>query len=59
MQHYRVYVIGHDGLCVKAVDIGCEDDAAAVNETKAMLDGLDLELWQRDRRIARFDGTPE
>ena len=59
MQHYKIYLIGKDGRFFKAIDIGCEDDAAAVAEAKTLVDGHDLELWQRDRRIARFDGKPE
>jgi hypothetical protein len=32
--------------------------SAAIAATKPLIDGHDLELWQRDRRIARFDGKP-
>jgi hypothetical protein len=32
-----------------------EDDSAAIESAKQLIDGHDLELWQRDRRIARFD----
>jgi hypothetical protein len=59
LQHYKIYFIGEDGRFFKAIDIDCGDGAAAVAETKAMVDGHDLELWQSDRRIARFDGKPQ
>jgi hypothetical protein len=55
MQGYRVYVIGHDGRFIKAIDLSCEDDNAAIAATKPLIDGHDLELWQLDRKIARFD----
>jgi len=41
------------------INLSCEDDSAAVESAKQLIDGHDLELWQRDRRIARFDGKPE
>jgi hypothetical protein len=59
MQHYRVYVIGQDGHFIKSIDLSCEDDNAAIAATKPLIDGHDLELWQRDRRIARFDSKPK
>jgi hypothetical protein len=59
VQHYRVYVIGRDGHFARSIDLNCEDDNAAIAATKALIDGHDLELWQRDRHIARFDGKPE
>ena len=59
MQDYRVYVIGQDGHFARAIDLSCDDDSAAIVATKALINGHDLELWQRDRRIARFDGKAE
>jgi hypothetical protein len=54
MQHYRVYVIGKDGHFIKCIDLSCSDDAAAVAQTTKLVDGHDLELWQRDRKVAAF-----
>jgi hypothetical protein len=59
MQHYRVYIIGQDGHFIRSIDLNCADDSAAIESAKQLIDGHDLELWQRDRRIARFDGKPE
>ncbi len=59
MDHYRVYVIGRDGRFIKSIDLSCADDNAAIESTKQLIDGHDLELWQRDRRIARFDSKPK
>jgi hypothetical protein len=58
MQDYKAYFIGHDGRFFKAIDLSCEDDSAAIAATKPLIDGHNLELWQRDRRIARSDGKP-
>jgi hypothetical protein len=46
VQHYRVYVIGQDGRFIKSIDLSCEDDDAAIEATKPLIDGHDLELWQ-------------
>jgi hypothetical protein len=59
MTDYRVYVIGSDGHFVRAIQLDCPDDKAAVESAKQFIDGHDIELWQRDRRIARLDGKPE
>jgi hypothetical protein len=59
MHYYRVYVIGQDSLFFKSIDLSCADDSAAIESAKQLIDGHDSELWQRDRRIARFDGKPE
>jgi hypothetical protein len=59
MEHYRVYVIGQDGHFIKSIDLSCADDSAAIESAKQLIDGHDLELWQSDRRIARFDSRPE
>jgi hypothetical protein len=56
VQHYRVYIIGQDGRFIKSIDLSCVDDGAAIESAKH---GHDIELWQRDRRIARFDSKRE
>jgi len=59
MQLYRAYVIGQDGHFIRSIDLSCADDNAAIESAKQLIDGHDLELWQRDRRIARFDSKLE
>jgi hypothetical protein len=49
---YRVYVIGDDGHFVKAIELDCPDDSAAIEAAKQFIDGSDLELRQRDRKIS-------
>lgn len=54
MPDYRVYIIDHDGHFQNAVPLECADDDAAMAKAKQLVDGHDVELWQRDRKIAAF-----
>jgi hypothetical protein len=58
MPEYRAYIIGSDGHFYKAVPIVCTDDDEAMEQAKQLADGHDVELWQRDRKIARFEHKP-
>jgi hypothetical protein len=55
MPDYRAYFIGTDGHFRKAIRLDCRDDAAAIESTEQLIDGYDIELWQWDRLITRFD----
>jgi hypothetical protein len=55
MPDYRAYLIGSDGHFYKSVALDEPDDAAAVAAAKQLVDGHDVELWQRDRKIAEFE----
>ena len=55
MAHYRAYLVGQDSYFIKAVDLDCADDDAAIKRAQKMVDGHDVELWQHARRIAKFD----
>jgi hypothetical protein len=52
---YRVYVIGSDGHFMRAIQLDCPDDDAAIESAKQFIAGADIELWQRDRKLAKFD----
>jgi hypothetical protein len=54
MAHYRAYFMDQDGHIVKAVDLVFGGDAEAVEAAKQLVDGHDIELWERDRMIATF-----
>jgi hypothetical protein len=58
MSDYRVYVIDEGDRIVDRVDLDCADDNSAIEYAKQYINGKDVELWQRDRRIARFDIRP-
>jgi hypothetical protein len=55
MAHYRAYLIGWDGYFLKAITLDCSDDSEAAEQAKQLVNGSDVELWQRDRKIARFE----
>jgi hypothetical protein len=59
MTFYRAYLIGRDGHFMKAIDLICDDDDGARKCARQMVDGHDVELWQHDRRVAKFEGKPE
>ena len=59
MAYYRAYLMGQDGHIVKAIQLDCADDAAAMESAKQLVDGHDVELWQLGRKIAIFGHKPE
>ena len=58
MAEYRAYMIGDDGHFIRAIDIFCDDDDAARQRAKQLLDGHDVELWQLDRKIETLRHKP-
>jgi hypothetical protein len=54
MQEYRAYIMGPDGHVQKRVDLRCNDENEAIELTKKLVDGQDVELWQLDRQIRTF-----
>jgi hypothetical protein len=59
MPDYRVYLIGSDGHFFNSVPLECADDVEATEQAKQLVDGHDLELWQRDRKVATFARKPK
>ena len=57
--HAGIPLIGPDGHFVDSVSLECADDTEATEQAKQLVDGHDVELWQRDRKIAAFDGRPK
>jgi hypothetical protein len=53
------HAIGNDGLLFSAIQLDCPDDKAAIESAKQLINDHDIELWQRDRRIAKFERKPE
>jgi hypothetical protein len=47
-------VIGHDGRIADALGFVSDDDAAAIEKAKRLVNGHDIELWQLDRKVATF-----
>ena len=59
MPEYRIYIIGSDGHFHSAVPLKCDDDAEAMKQAEQLVDGHDVELWQRDRKVAMFKRKPK
>ena len=59
MTDYRVYIVGKDGNFQSSIALDCAHDDAAIELAKQLADGHDVELWQRDRKIARFQHEPK
>jgi hypothetical protein len=55
LRHYRAWIMGWDGHITGALDLPCADDDAAKERAKQLVNGYDVELWQRNRRIAIFE----
>lgn len=54
MPDYRAYLIGSDGHFHSSVPFECEHDEEAKRRAEQLVDGHDVELWQRDRKISVF-----
>jgi hypothetical protein len=54
---YRVYIVSENGHFVGVHEIEAPDDDAAIHEAKQYVDGLAVEVWHRDRYVARIDGS--
>lgn len=57
MDGFYAYIIGPDGHVIKRVDLALEKEEDAVKRAKGLVDSHDVELWQRDRRIATFKSS--
>jgi len=51
---YRVFVIGPDGYVRDRYDLSCADEVEARERAEQLVDGHDVELWQRDRKIETY-----
>jgi hypothetical protein len=51
---YRAYIIGSDGHVKDRHEFWAEDDEKAKERAEQYVDGHDIELWHRDKKIAEF-----
>ena len=59
MPGYRAYIIGSDGHFMSSVALECADDAVATKQAEQLVDGHDVELWHRDRKVAKLEHKPK
>jgi hypothetical protein len=55
MTDYRAYIVGRDGHFVNVHKLDYPDDASARAAAQAYVEGRAVELWQRGRKIVRFE----
>jgi hypothetical protein len=55
MPVYCAYIVGLHDRTIGAVQLDCIDDASAIKSARRLVDRHDMELWQTDRPVARFD----
>jgi hypothetical protein len=55
MHGYYAYIIGPDGRVVGRKDLICESEDEAKERAKQLVDGHAVELWERARKVARFE----
>ena len=54
MTDYRAYLVG-PGDHIRAVrHLDCADDQAAIEAARQFVNGCDVELWERGRKITRL-----
>jgi hypothetical protein len=58
MPDYRAYILNSAGHFADVVPLECADDEDAKKQVEQLVDGHVVELWQRARKIARFDSKP-
>ena len=54
MDGYYANIVDADRHVINRVDLAFEHEEDAVERAKGLVDGHDVELWQRDRKIATF-----
>jgi hypothetical protein len=59
VQEYRAYILDKDGHVTGRIDIVCEDEVAARQRAKQLVDGHAVELWEGDHKIERFEPPPD
>jgi hypothetical protein len=55
MSIYQAYIVGLHGRAIRMIRMDCVDDDTAIESARSLIDNHDVELWQMDRPIARFD----
>jgi hypothetical protein len=58
MDGFSAYIVDQQGYVIKRVDLALEQEEDAAERAKRLVDGHDVELWQRDRKIATFKHQP-
>lgn len=57
MMAYRAYIVGLHSRPIAVVNMDCGDDDSAIASASRLVDSHDVELWQMDRPVARFEAA--
>jgi hypothetical protein len=57
MTIYRAYIVGPHSRPIGVVNMDCGDDDAAITSASRLVDSHDVELWQLERPVARFEAA--
>ena len=57
MAIYHAYIVGSHSRFIQAVRMDCADDDVAIKSAGRLVDRHDVELWQMDRPVVRFDAV--
>jgi hypothetical protein len=52
--YYRAYVLDDEGHITGVHEMNCANDEEARQKAAQLLDGHELEVWNRQRRVARL-----
>ena len=55
MPGYRLYFLDHANHISRALELDCEDDEGAMAMMRQHANGEIIELWDRARRIIRYE----
>lgn len=55
MPAYRAFVVGRHSVPIGVVRMDCVDDDSAISRAAKLVESHDVELWQLDRPVARFE----
>jgi predicted alpha-1,6-mannanase (GH76 family) len=55
MARYRAFFIGSGERIVARLDLTAVDDVAAKKQARQLVENSAVELWDHDRKVARFE----
>jgi len=55
MPVYHAHIVGLHSRSIGVVQLDCINDESAIKSAGRLVDSHDVELWQMDRPVARFD----
>ncbi|MBR1221321.1 hypothetical protein JQ557_25200 [Bradyrhizobium sp. U87765 SZCCT0131] len=57
MAAYQAYIVGMHSRSIGMVRMDCDDDDKAIESASRLVDSHDVELWQMDRPVVRFEAA--